>query len=266
MGMEYARLYFDFFTSEKTQYLIDECGDSGPICLMRLWVRAGQRNNDGVFLKSGRALEKIAGWKGEKGKLVKTLTDPDFLFLDEISENEFALHNWDNNNPHLGEKAKQIRTDKARRAGLASAEKKKQEATTSQLQVNSESTPSQLNPTQGQLGSTNVTKGKVTKGKVTKKRNIKEKIPYEEIVDFLNETLKRNYKHTTKTIRSKINARFNEGFTVDDFKTVITRKHKQWSADPDMMEYLRPETLFGTKFESYLNQLEKKEIDLGRWA
>ena len=48
-----------------------------------------------------------------------------------------------------------------------------------------------------------------------------------------------------------------DGFTVDDFQTVITKKAKEWQGT-DMAQYLRPETLFGTKFEGYLNQPEVK--------
>ena len=44
----------------------------------------------------------------------------------------------------------------------------------------------------------------------------------------------------------------NDGFTVDDFKAVIDKKAKEWKGT-EMAQYLRPETLFGTKFESYLN-------------
>ena len=56
---------------------------------------------------------------------------------------------------------------------------------------------------------------------------------------------------------------------IDDFKTVIDKKADDWIGT-DMEKYLRPETLFGTKFESYLNQPEKKkqksqldDIDVG---
>ena len=56
--------------------------------------------------------------------------------------------------------------------------------------------------------------------------------------------------------RSFIRARLREGFTVDDFKTVIDKKARAWLGNRDMQKYLRPETLFGTKFESYLNEQE----------
>ena len=75
-----------------------------------------------------------------------------------------------------------------------------------------------------------------------------------EIVEYLNSVLGTNYKPTTKKTTSLIKARFNEGFTVDDFKSVIDTKSSDWRNDAKMAEYLRPETLFGTKFESYLQK------------
>lgn len=77
----------------------------------------------------------------------------------------------------------------------------------------------------------------------------------EDIVNFLNSVTGSNYRSTTDKTRKLIAARLAEGFTVDDFKTVITKKAKEWQGT-DMAQYLRPETLFGTKFEGYLNQPE----------
>lgn len=89
-------------------------------------------------------------------------------------------------------------------------------------------------------------------------------IPFEEIVDYLNEKTGSRYKHTSKKTQSLIKARVNESFTLDDFKKVIDIKTDEWK-DTDMSKFLRPETLFGTKFESYLNQKqinkEPKEVD-----
>lgn len=76
---------------------------------------------------------------------------------------------------------------------------------------------------------------------------------YKEIINYLNMILDSNYKYTTKKTQDCIKARLNEGFTVDDFKTVIDKKAKEWLGT-DMEKYLRPETLFGNKFEGYLNQ------------
>lgn len=79
-----------------------------------------------------------------------------------------------------------------------------------------------------------------------------------EIVDYLNSKIGTHYRATTRKTQSLIKARMNEGFTVDDFKKVIDNKVAEWDKDSKMSKYLRPETLFGTKFESYLNQAAVK--------
>lgn len=81
----------------------------------------------------------------------------------------------------------------------------------------------------------------------------KNDIPYKEITEYLNNRTGASYRHTTNKTKDLIKARFNEGFTLDDFKEVIDKKGSEWM-NTDMQKYLRPETLFGTKFESYLNQ------------
>lgn len=86
------------------------------------------------------------------------------------------------------------------------------------------------------------------------KEQSKDSIPYEEIVMYLNEKTRKSYKHKTAKTRNLIKARFNDGFTLDDFKQVIDIKSSQWLKDSHMSQYLRPETLFGTKFEGYLNE------------
>lgn len=84
-----------------------------------------------------------------------------------------------------------------------------------------------------------------------------DKIPYKEILSYLNDKVGKNFRHTTKSTQNHINARFKEGFTLEDFKVVIDKKTSQWLNDGNMSEYLRPETLFGTKFEGYLNESGK---------
>lgn len=75
-----------------------------------------------------------------------------------------------------------------------------------------------------------------------------------EIVDYLNEKCNTRYRANTDATKKHINARLNEGYTVEDFKQVIDTKVAEWGKDSKMRKFLRPETLFGTKFESYLNQ------------
>ena len=78
--------------------------------------------------------------------------------------------------------------------------------------------------------------------------------PYKEIIDYLNEKTGRKYKHTAKVNQRVIKARMNEGYTLEDFKTVIDKKSVGWKNDVKMKEFLRPETLFSTKFDRYLNE------------
>lgn len=73
------------------------------------------------------------------------------------------------------------------------------------------------------------------------------------IIDYLNSKAMTNYRATSQTTKKHINARLNEGYKFDDFVTVIDNKTREWMKT-DMEKYLRPETLFGSKFESYLNQ------------
>ena len=93
----------------------------------------------------------------------------------------------------------------------------------------------------------------------TKDKNIVDKstppIPFSEIINYLNGKAGTKYRATTTKTKNLITARFREGFTLDDFITVIDNKVED-SKNPKIFDprYLRPETLFGTKFEGYLNQ------------
>ncbi|MBT2690131.1 conserved phage C-terminal domain-containing protein [Bacillus sp. ISL-47] len=82
----------------------------------------------------------------------------------------------------------------------------------------------------------------------------KKDIPYAAVVEYLNAKTQSAYRTGSKKTRNLIRARWLEGFTLDDFKKVIDLKAEEWFHDPYWSKFLRPETLFGTRFESYLNQ------------
>ncbi|PSB71936.1 DNA replication protein DnaD [Bacillus sp. LNXM12-2] len=82
-------------------------------------------------------------------------------------------------------------------------------------------------------------------------------IPFKLITDLLNQMSEKNYRHTTPKTQQLIKARWNEGFRFDDFKKVILAKCFEWRDNPDMSKFLRPETIFGTKFEGYLNNSDE---------
>ena len=83
-----------------------------------------------------------------------------------------------------------------------------------------------------------------------------------EIVNYLNQKLNKHYRPNSTNIQKHINARLNEGYTFDDFKIVIDKKYNDWMGT-EYEKYLRPETLFGSKFDSYLNQSGGRSFNPG---
>jgi uncharacterized phage protein (TIGR02220 family) len=75
----------------------------------------------------------------------------------------------------------------------------------------------------------------------------------DQVIGHLNMRTGANYKASSKRTQALILARINDGFKLEDFKTVINKKCRDWLDDPKWSQYLRPETLFSPKFESYLN-------------
>ena len=73
------------------------------------------------------------------------------------------------------------------------------------------------------------------------------------IIDYLNQQTNRAYTNKAKDAVRAINARISEGHKLEDFKKVIDIKTKQWMGT-EFENYLRPITLFGTKFNSYINE------------
>ena len=112
--------------------------------------------------------------------------------------------------------------------------------------------PNQGNPT---LLNTNSTKHLPNK---TRTKDIgqaePDDIPYKEIITYLNEKTGRDYKPAAAKNKKPIHARWQEGYRLQDFKKVIDNKCFSWGNDPKMSQYLRPETIFGPKFDGYLNE------------
>lgn len=79
-------------------------------------------------------------------------------------------------------------------------------------------------------------------------------LPYQQIIEYLNNRCSTKFKHTSKKTRDLIIARFNEGWELADFEYVIDVKAEQWEDDEKYSNFLRPETLFSNKFEGYRNQ------------
>ena len=98
-----------------------------------------------------------------------------------------------------------------------------------------------------------VSKVNLDKDSLTTYTEEDEVIPYKEIIEYLNTKTGKNYRDNVQKNKSLIKARWSEGYRLDDFKQVIDNTVTDWSGTK-YAKYLRPETLFGTKFDSYLNQ------------
>ena len=77
-----------------------------------------------------------------------------------------------------------------------------------------------------------------------------------EIIEYLNIKTGSKFKATTKPYIQAIRSRLKEGYTVNDFKTVIDKKCREWQGTK-LEKYLTPKTLFApSHFDTYLNSNE----------
>jgi len=104
-----------------------------------------------------------------------------------------------------------------------------------------------------------------TKKKVFKRKTLSGKpdsLPsFQEIISDLNQKAATVFRETTPKTRELIQARWNEGFRLEDFQIVHSNMIKEWLHDPKMRPYLRPITLYSNKFESYRNRIVEGPLD-----
>lgn len=91
----------------------------------------------------------------------------------------------------------------------------------------------------------------------SKPKNYVSRIP----IAYLNQKTGKSFKFVEKNVNF-VKSRLKEGYTLEDFRQVIDLKVSQWLHDANMSKYLRPETLFGTKFEGYLNERPMKQAQI----
>nr|WP_212752957.1 conserved phage C-terminal domain-containing protein [Lactococcus lactis] len=123
----------------------------------------------------------------------------------------------------------------------------------------------EMEPKWNQLGTSDknrLDKNRLDKNRLDKNNNTMsdksdDVIPYSEIISYLNEKTGRSFR-TTEAHKRFIKARWNEDYKLDDFKRVVDNKVADWTGKTingqPAEKYLQPSTLFGTKFDNYLNQ------------
>jgi len=114
--------------------------------------------------------------------------------------------------------------------------------------------PTQTPPTQLVTG----TESNTVKTKDRKQRQAS--IEATNILEMFNNLTGRCFRPTASKNFRHIQARLSEGFVFEDFEQVAKDKHRDWVHDPKMSQYLRPETVFGEKFDGYLQSAKAKLI------
>lgn len=240
--VKWIKITTDIFDDEKI-LLIESMPDAYAIITVwfKLLCLAGKQNNSGVFMM-GRipyTYEMLATiFRMNKPTVTLALHTFEKFGMVEIVDGVITIPNWEKHQSL--DKLQEARENTRQRVAKHRAKQK------------------QLAANNGDVTPCNVT---VTRCNALDKEEDKErdtdKEIYISIVDYLNAKVGTSYRPTTKKTQSCIRARLDEGFTVDDFKTVIDKKAAEWIGT-EYEQYLRPETLFGTKFESYLNAKVRK--------
>lgn len=240
--VKWIKITTDIFDDEKI-LLIESLPDSYAIitCWFKLLCLAGKMNNSGVFIMNNRVAytDKMLAtiFRMKETTVAMALETFSQFGMIEIIDGVITIPNW---NKHQSLDAYQKRKERDR---IYQAEKR---AAQRALIVKSADASSD---TSSDIGTVDIEEDKDIDKEV-----------YISIVEYLNQKAGTNYRPSSKKTKTCIRARLKEGFTVDDFKTVIDKKASEWMGT-EYEQYLRPETLFGTKFEGYLNAKPKERND-----
>lgn len=241
--VKWIKICTDIFDDEKIS-LIDGMPDRDGIIVIwfKLLCMAGKQNNGGVFMMNDKIAytdEMLATiFRRPLNTVRLALTTFEQFGMVSIINNAYAIPNWEK---HQSLDKLEAAKEKNRQRVAAHRAKQKMLA-----------------------GCNDYSNGDVMPGNDVDldKDKDKDKELYILVVSYLNEKAGTRYKATTEKTKTAIRARAAEGFTVDDFKSVIDKKCEEWIGT-EYEKYLRPETLFGTKFEGYLNakQTERNMTD-----
>lgn len=78
-------------------------------------------------------------------------------------------------------------------------------------------------------------------------------------ISLLNDLSGSSFRPSTKSTQKLISGREKDGYSLADIELVIRHQCELWGKDEKMRKYLRPETLFGNKFEAYLSDARRND-------
>lgn len=232
--VKWIKITTDIFDDEKI-LLIESMPD--PYAIITVWFKllclAGKQNNSGVFMMGQIAYtDKMLAtiFRMNEATVTMALNVFEQFGMVEIIDGVITIPNWGKH-----QNLDQLENKKEYMRNYMKEYREKQKLLTckTSCKTNSKANVSQAD-------------------KEEEKERDLEKEHYIYIVEYLNLKAGTKYKSSSKKTQTCIHARLAEGYSVDDFRTVIDKKCADWMGT-DYEQYLRPETLFGTKFESYLN-------------
>lgn len=228
--VKWIKITTDIFDDEKI-LLIESLPDAYSIIVVwfKLLCLAGKQNNSGVFVLGRIAYtEKMlaAIFRMKESSVTMALRTFEEFGMVEIVDGVITIPNW---NKHQSLDAYEKKKERDR---LYQAERR-----AAQKALVKKSSDSQA------IQSSDVAVSEEDK---------EDKEINKYIISYLNEKAGMHYRPSTAKTKTLIHARLAEGFSLDDFKTVIDKKCADWLGT-EYEQYIRPETLFGTKFEGYLN-------------
>ena len=220
-----------------------------PVSTQALYFHFGMRADDDGFVSSPKKIVKIANCTNDD---LKVLISKGYII--PFESGVVVITDWRKNNTLKGDRYKPT-------VYQEELEILETQGNSYVLKGSDISTENNLEPDWNQIGTKPEPQYSIDKCSIDKNKYIVEQspteYPFKEIIDYLNEKTGKAYKYSTETTQRHIRARIKEGFTLEDFKNVIDWKVSQWGSEEKMERYLRPQTLFGTKFESYLNEIPK---------
>lgn len=237
--VKWIKITTDIFDDEKI-LLIESLPDAYAIITVwfKLLCLAGKQNNSGVFMMgripyTDKMLATIFRMK-EATVTMAVQTFEQFGMV-EIIDGVITIPNW-NKHQSLDAYEKRKQRDRLYQAERRAAQR-------ALIEKSDDASSDKSADESSDVG---------VSDKEEDKDIDKEKELYISIVSYLNEKAGTKYKASSAKTKTAIHARLAEGFKLDDFKTVIDKKCAEWIGT-EYEKYLRPETLFGTKFEGYLN-------------
>lgn len=243
--VSWIKLSTGFFDDQKIEMIEgenEECKDMLIVMWVKLMVQAGKDNNGGVFALGNGKPYTIKNFssifhrpESDIEHAFGIFQEYGMLEFDEES-NTYYLPKWERYQSMDAYERKKAR-DREYQARRRAAQKEALEDKTEEIPAEEIKAP------------------KKAKNEA-EKDDPKTAEAAKEIIDYLNAKAGTKYKANGRETKRLIHARMSkpECFTIDDFKTVIDNKCASWLGDPKMDQYLRPATLFGTKFENYLNE------------